>query len=208
VKRAIYLFIYLSLESVATPIYASDLLLELTSDLRGIEEIIFNNSVSSSGSNSRYEGKKRKYYIRPTLRFGYRRQHIWSDNVTLSSSVILSNVYGRVRYPEGAIFGGVNFTDPLSLTLSSWEFALEQSVEFALNESWALGAQVGVRRQFIKLDTSFGDWNLNDSLITYRVEGSVWVERKFLSFRRTRVRLEATEGRGSTRVSLALRKYF
>lgn len=210
-KRAIYLFIYLSLESVLAPVYASNLSLELTSDIRGIDEILNNNIVPNTGGsdgNSEDEDKERKVYIRPTLRFGYRRQHLWSEKLTFSSSFVLSNVYGRVRYPEGAIFGGVNFTDPLRLTLSSWDFALEQSVEFAPNESWALGALVGVKRQFIKLDTFFGDWNLNDSLIANRVEGSVWVDRKFLSFRRARVRIQATKGRGNTRFSLALRQYF
>lgn len=211
-KIALILFIFSALESVATPIYASNLFLEITSDIRGVDEIIGNyidlDNGNNNNGNSISEDKNDNITLRPTFRFGYKRQYILSEQLSVSSSFILSNVYSKAYYPEGATFGGVNFVDPIHLTLSSWDFALEQSVEFVPADAWVLGALVSLKRQFVKLDTLFGAWHLSDSVVANRLEGSIWVDRSISPSDQTVLRFQTTKGKGNTRVSLSLRHYF
>ena len=209
---------FLTIGSLPAPISAKNFWLEVTSDVRGVDEILgtyidtdMGQSGSSNGddfSSGASDARQKNYTIRPPIRFGYNRQHIRSRTLTVLSSFVLSNVYGRYDYPEGAIFGGIDFSDPLSFKLSSWDFALEHSVEFEPREGWSLGALVGFKRQFIKLDTTFGTWDLKDKFIENRVEGSVWVARRILSLDRTIVRFQGTKGKGDMRFNLSLRQYF
>lgn len=209
---------FLTIGSLPAPISAKNFWLEVTSDVRGVDEILgtyidtnTGQSGSSNGddfSSGASDARQKNYTIRPPIRFGYNHQHIRSRTLTVLSSFVLSNVYGRYDYPEGAIFGGTDFSDPLSFKLSSWDFALEHSVEFEPLEGCSLGALVGFKRQFIKLDTTFGTWDLKDKFIENRVEGSVWVDRRILSLDRTIVRFQGTKGKGDMRFNLSLRQYF
>ena len=217
-RKVLSCFLFLIIGSLPAQTYAKNFWLEVTSDVRGVDEILgtyIDTNTGQSGSSNgddltsdTTDARQKKSTIRPPIRFGYNHQHIRSKTLTFSSSLVLSNVYGRYDYPEGAIFGGIDFSDPLSFKLSSWDFALEHLVEFEPHEGWSIGVLVGFKRQFIKLDTTFGTWDLKDKFIANRVEGSVWVDRRILSLDRTVVRFQGTKGKGDMRFNLSLRQYF
>ena len=217
-RKVLSCFLFLIIGGLPAQTYAKNFWLEVTSDVRGVDEILgtyIDTNTGQSGSSKgddltsdKTDARQKKSTFHPPIRFGYNHQHLRSKTLTILSSFVLSNVYGRYDYPEGAIFGGTDFSDPLSFKLSSWDFALEHSVEFEPREGWSLGALVGFKRQFIKLDTTFGTWDLKDKFIANRLEGSVWVDRRILSLDRTVVRFQGTKGKGDMRFNLSLRQYF
>jgi hypothetical protein len=217
-KKVLLGLSFFILQNFPTQLYASNLWLEITTDIRGVDEILETyidpNADQSENNNAdnlildASGNRIQKNNTRPTLRFGYGRQHMLSDTISISSSFVISNVYGRYDYPDGIILGGIDFSDPLSFKLSSWDFSLEQSINFVPHEDWSFGALFGVKRQFVRLDTFFGAWNLKDKFIANRIEGSVWIDRRVLSFDRTVFRLQGTKGKGNMRMNLSLRQYF
>ena len=221
-KYIIAIFVFLIAQGAPNNGEASDFFFEVTTDLRGADEILSSiidtdairpdTSNSKSVDNSRdqvahYETKK-QYNLRPTLRLGYRHERMWSENISIPSTIIISNAYGRAEYPQGATFGGFNFTDPLKLTVTSWDIALEQSVKINLGSDWAFGASIALKFQNVKLKTKFGTWHLTDSFNATRIEGAARVERRIMHFDNTLVQIHAIKGYRNTRLGLSLRHYF
>ena len=186
-------------------------------DLRNVGEIVDDVHSPMSGSSSerndlnadtgkRVRGKEAS--IRPTIRFGYERRYKLTETVSLASSIAVSNAYGKVTYPSGAMFGRLNFVEAITIKVNSWDLSLEQSVMLFPAEDWTIGASVSFKSQYIDINTKFGSWNLQDNIQSNHFEGSVWIDRSAVIFDKAFVRLKVTQIKDDPSYSISLRKLF
>lgn len=202
---------------VAQVAHASSFWLEVGTDLRNVGEIVDDYNSPMSGSSSEGNGsnsdtgrrvRRKDVSIRPTIQVGFERRYKLTETVSLASSIAVSNAYGKVTYPSGRMFGGLNFVEPITIKVNSWDLALEQSVMLFPVEDWTIGASVSFTSQFIDINTKFGSWDLQDNIQLNHFDGSVWIDRSAVIFDKAFIRLKVSQLKDDPSYSISLRKLF